>query len=390
MKAVLDISPIRQPLTGIGRYTYELAQHLLKSKEIDTLRFFKNLKILEQTSLPELEEPSNPKQKKSGFISRSQKRILEQMKNSPFLFSNLIKSRSYIQKYSLRNYKDHIFHSPNFYVPELDSKIVVTVHDLSFIFFPETHPTSRVIAMKQVMEDIRKRADHIISVSDFAKNEIIQYLNWPEEKITTTHLAASDIFHPRDEETLYPYLKDLGLTPKNYSLFVGTLEPRKNIEILITAYENLSSSLRLQYPLVICGARGWEDEKLLLRINKAQRENWLYKLDYLPHKALPLVIAGARLFLFPSIYEGFGIPPLEAMQSGVPTLVSNAASLPEVVRGASPCLDPHNETEWQSWIEKALIDESWREKATRQGLNRAAEFSWARCAAETADIYRKL
>ena len=382
MKLILDITSVRYPLTGIGRYTYELGKFLSSSNDLKQILFWKGFQFTDSLTRPDSATMNTPAPKKG------QNRIKETLKKNTAVIKLYHNIRLLTQKRRLAKLSDYIFHSPNFYLPPFSGTSIVTVHDLSFIAYPAYHPAARVAVMMETLNSVQKNADFIITISDFSRNEIIRHLNWPEDKIKTTYMAASDIFYPRQTDELTPFLAAHGLNPGSYSLFVGTIEPRKNIEILVSAYEKLPDSIRKHYPLVVCGFRGWENQKLMERIEKAGHEGWLRHLDYLPHNDLPLIMAGARLFLFPSVYEGFGIPPLEAMQSGVPVIVSNATSLPEVVGDAATMIDPHDEQGWREAIEKGLEDTFWREERMQKGLERAQLFSWQRCAEETLAIYK--
>lgn len=182
----------------------------------------------------------------------------------------------------------------------------------------------------------------------------------------------------------------LDLKPNQYCLFTGSIEPRKNIETLLDAYERLPLELRLNIPLVISGFKGWSSEGLHQRFERGQKAGWLRYLGYTKSADLPLLFAGARSFLFPSLYEGFGLPVLEAMASGVPVVCSDSASLPEVVGDcALMCAAMDVETLTQL-IQKSIEDEVWREEARIKGLNRAKHFSWQRCAQETILAYQQV
>jgi alpha-1,3-rhamnosyl/mannosyltransferase len=175
-----------------------------------------------------------------------------------------------------------------------------------------------------------------------------------------------------------------------YSLYAGTIEPRKNIDTLLDAYSSLSPSLRNRIPLVLCGYRGWGGEKLHVRIESAVREGWVKFLGYVPDYDLPKLFSGARLFVFPSLYEGFGLPVLEAMSSGTPVISSNAASLPEVAGDAATLFNPLDAEALRELLTQGLEDKDWRQAARHKGLLRAKEFSWEKCAEKTLSVYKEL
>jgi len=242
--------------------------------------------------------------------------------------------------------------------------------------------------MRRTIEDVRRRADFILTVSEFARHEIVERLGWSPDRVRATPLAAADAFRLRSRDELAGRLAHWGLEPGGYCLFVGTIEPRKNLGRLLDAYEGLPDGLRRRWPLVVAGSSGWRSGDTHARLRECERRGWCRYLGYVAEGALPALVAGCALFLFPSLYEGFGLPPLEAMQSGVPVVTSDRASLPEVVAGAGAMVDAGDTDAWREAIRRGLEDEAWRRGATERGLARAAEFSWARCARETVAAYR--
>ena len=173
-----------------------------------------------------------------------------------------------------------------------------------------------------------------------------------------------------------------------YGLCVATIEPRKNIVGLLAAYRLLPDTLRRRFPLVLVGDRGWHNEEILGDIVRAMREGWLRYLGYVAEGDLPLLFSGARMFVFPSFYEGFGLPVLEAMASGLPIVCSNRASLPEVTGEAALLVDPDDVVALGSAIERALEDEQWNRDARPASIERASQFSWDTTAKRTVDVYR--
>ncbi|HDV3496975.1 TPA: glycosyltransferase family 4 protein, partial [Escherichia coli] len=180
------------------------------------------------------------------------------------------------------------------------------------------------------------------------------------------------------------------LSFKNYTLFIGSIEPRKNISTLLTAYNRLPLSLRQRVPLVISGFKGWNSDDLHKRFMKGEREGWLRYLGFTPYADLPALYAGATTFIFPSIYEGFGLPVLEAMASGTPVVCSNSSSLPEVVGDVALMCDALDVETLTTLIIKSLEDDPWRLWAGEHGIQRASQFSWERCASETITAYKQV
>ena len=177
---------------------------------------------------------------------------------------------------------------------------------------------------------------------------------------------------------------------QRYSLYVGTIEPRKNLVVLLDAYSKLPLPLRMQYPLILTGYEGWNNEAIFKRIKAAEREGWVRYLGYLPAEELPVIFSGARTFCFPSLYEGFGLPVLEAMASGVPVVCSNSSSLPEVMGDAGLMCTPEDVDGLSQLLLKANEDEEWRTDAINKGLIRAKHFSWPLCAKRTIEVYQTI
>ena len=381
MRVVLSIDPIRFPLTGIGRYTFELARQLKKLSQVEQLYFLSGHRIVHD--LPESAQPVTSPPSLTANFPRA---ILHNTATVEMyrLASSLIK------QHALHGYSDCVFHGPNFYLPKFAGPSVCTFHDLSIFTWAHCHPPERVRYIRKEIALTLKRADMLITDSEYNRQEVASYFSWPLEKIRAIPLACSADFRPRTSEELVPLLKKHGLKPEGYCLYVGTIEPRKNLEALLDAYSMLPQSVRRQWPLVIIGYRGWRSEQLHARIEAAITEGWARYFGFADAAELPLFYSGARLFVFPSLYEGFGLPVLEAMASGIPVVCSNSSSLPEVAGDAAAMCEPKDIDTLSNLIKAGLEDEQWRSDAKRKGLERAGSFNWQRCAEETVAVYRKV
>jgi alpha-1,3-rhamnosyl/mannosyltransferase len=244
--------------------------------------------------------------------------------------------------------------------------------------------------MRKEIAKTLKRADMLITDTETTRQEVATYFGWPLAKIRAVPLACSEEFKPRPTEEINSVLKKYGLMWHGYSLYVGTIEPRKNLDVLLDAYALLPLSIRQQWPLVLIGYKGWRSEQIHVRIEAAVKERWAHYLGFVEANDLPLIYSGARVFVFPSLYEGFGLPVLEAMASGVPVVCSNASTLPEVTGDAAAMCEPQDVDGLSELISRALQDESWRNKAIGKGLLQASSFSWQRCAEETAQVYKEV
>lgn len=372
---VLSIDPIKYPLTGIGRYTFELARQLDRMPEIESLKFLRGGRLCDSIPLP-------------VDVPNALSGIYGQLLKSKLTVALYRLVMPWMKARALRGLEDHVFHGPNFYLPPFGGRSVVTMHDLSTYTWANCHPPERVDYMRKEIELSLKRASMLIADSEFNRREIIDQFGWSPEKVRAVSLASGEEFHPRKEDELIGYLKNYGLSPGRYSLFVGTIEPRKNITALLDAYAGLPEAVRRNWPLVLVGYKGWSSEAIHTRIQEAERAGWLRYLGFVASSELPYLFSGARLFVYPSLYEGFGLPVLEAMASGVPVVCSNAASLPEVAGDAAAMCEASDVVALRDLIVMGLEDETWRTLARERGLARATQFSWERCARETAMVYQ--
>lgn len=379
MDIVLSVQPIRFPLTGIGRYTLELARHLSEVADIEHLAFFGDDDFVDGLPVPG-GGPSAP----SSLLTR----IKHRLARNPVLLEIYRKRVHERRGGALKDYADYLYHGPNFYLPPFPGRSVVTIHDLSVFTMPEHHPVERVMYIRKEVEFALKQATFLITDAEYTRHEVAEYFGWPIERVRSAALACGPEFYPRPSDILSPDLARHGLTPGGYALYTGTIEPRKNIVRLIEAYGRLPRPLRTRFPLVLAGYKGWKNEEAMERLRTAEGEGWVRYLGFVSENDLPLLFAGARLFTFPSLYEGFGLPILEAMASGVPVVTSTSSTLPEVAGDAAAMCDPEDVESLTRLIAQGLDDERWRDTAIERGLAQAGRFSWKRCAEETAAIYR--
>nr|WP_314876127.1 glycosyltransferase family 1 protein [uncultured Pseudomonas sp.] len=377
MKLILSVEPVRFPLTGIGRYTFELASRLEQSDQISDLRFFAGRRFL--PGVPTAASESSPGHGLKRAVQKSALAIEAYRLLMPHL-----------RKQALKGHADFIYHSPNYYLPPFAGRSVATFHDLSPFTWSHCHAPQMARYLQKELRTTLDRADALITDSQYTRQELAAYFAWPLERIHAVPLASSPEFHPRSPDALRTVLERHGLQAGGYSLFVGTIEPRKNIEVLLDAYSQLPLSLRQRWPLILTGYHGWRSEAIHQRIEQATQQGWARYLGFVASEDLPLLYAGARLFAFPSLYEGFGLPVLEAMSSGVPVVCSNSSSLPEVAGAAALMCDPNDADGLAALLLQGLEDETWRASAVEQGLRHAAGFSWERCTQDTIDVYRTL
>ena len=375
MKIILSVDAIAPPLTGIGRYTFELARRVPGSDGVDAMRFFSHGRWVSDINM-----------------------LLAQSLDTPTLRRRLLRNPITVAAYRwlspslsrhrLRTFPDHVYHGPNYFLPPFGGPAIATIHDLTPFRYPQFHPAKLVSSMKKEIPLTLSRASFLITDSEFIRQEIIQYFAWPSDKVRAVPLGVGDEYHPRGIEETAGVLGKLGLVFDGYTLCVATIEPRKNIEALLLAYEALSQSLRNRYPLVLAGSYGWNNESIHQRIEQGQRQGWVRYLGYVSEADLPMLFSGARGFIYPSLYEGFGLPVIEAMASGVPVLISNRASLPEVASGAALIVEAEDLQAMTEGIRVLLEDDQWREEAVTRSLEVASRYTWDKTARETVGVYR--
>lgn len=385
LKVILSAEPIKYPLTGIGRYTYELARGL-KQADLESFLLLQGRTL--SANIPSVQpEAEQVAQDGIGFFPLRSK-LLSSAKKQPLAGALYGAVEPWRKGRVLKGHEDHIFHGPNFYLPRFAGASVATIHDLSIYLWPQTHPPERVRYMRTQIEKTLKQADFLITDTEYTRQEVAAYFNWPLNRIRAVHLASAPEFYPRSEAELQTTLHSLGLQPGAYVLFTGTVEPRKNLQALLHAYEQLPSAVRKRCPLVVSGYGGWRSDDLHQRMETAQRAGWLKYLGFVDAEALPLLMAGARLFAYPSLYEGFGLPVLEAMASGVPVICSDASTLPEVAGGAAALHAPDDIDGLHDLLMRGLEDNKWCVAQREAGLARAKQFSWQRCVSETVNVYQ--
>ncbi|MBR7801482.1 glycosyltransferase family 4 protein [Undibacterium fentianense] len=408
MKLILSIEAIHPPLAGIGRYAWELATRAPLHREIESIQFMSDGRW---TSLPSIEEVSGSTQRLDiqtesnqvpepiqlnykGRIHRALVQFPGEMRRRlgriPLVSYAYGKIMPQVVSGQLNKVKEGIFHGPNYFVPKTHLPTVLTIHDLSIYRFPNWHPKARVERMRETIPASLQRTNLVLTDSEAIRQELMQEFDFPAERIKTVLLGVDQIYYPRTVEELHPVLHRFGLSVNAYSLFVSTIEPRKNLQNLIAAYRALPAATRQRWPLVLVGGTGWESDAIHADILRAESEGWLKYLGFVEQSVLPQLYAGCRLFTYPSWYEGFGLPIAEAMASGVPVLTSNTSSMPEVANGAALLVDPADRDDIRRALQRGLEDDCWRAQAIELGLQRAAQLSWDACVNNTVAAYQSV
>jgi len=375
MKIVLNGLPAVYPVSGVGRYTLELGkalEDLLGNGKI--FWFGKNLSS---------DRLDNSDSKGPTPIHRIQYSLRKTLRKIPGWRTPIHIWRNHQFKSYIRKIRPSLYHETN-YTP-FDFKegpTLITLYDLSFVRHPEWHPKDRIKYFERYCLKKLSKIDTIITISEFSKKEIMNLLGINPAKIYVTPLGADRSFSPGKTQME-------GL-PKEYVLFLGNLEPRKNLITLLAAYQSIPRTLRERYPLVIAGASGLDTQELIKVLHQFQKDEKPILPGYIPQRLLPDLYRGASLFVYPSFYEGFGLPVIEAMASGVPVLTSNTTSLPEVVGDAGLLVNPYDADELREAMIELLENPKLKKELSGKGLERVKLFSWEKCARETLRVYEEV
>ena len=268
----------------------------------------------------------------------------------------------------------------------------VYIYDMVYKACPETMEATTRAYMEKEMERSCRRADLIITISEFSKNEIIKYMNVDPGKIAVVPCGIDHtVFHDKIKEEAVKQVKEIYHLGEQYFLYLGTLEPRKNIPLIIRAYHELYKRKGSSIPkLVLAGKRGWGYDEIFALIQELKLQDMVLFPGYVSETDKPAMLRGAVCFLFPSLYEGFGIPPLEAMACGTPVIVSDAASLPEVVGGCGLKVRYDDHETMSRYMELMSEDSVYREQWSKAGVERAKSFAWDKSAKKLLIVYGKI
>jgi glycosyltransferase involved in cell wall biosynthesis len=289
----------------------------------------------------------------------------------------------------VRAHRLDVLHSPHYTVPLRGggAASVVTFHDFTFLLYPELHEPAKRVFFPAMMRQSARRATHLISDSNSTRTDLIQRWGIPGERITTVPLAAESRYQPARPQQVAEVCARYGVRPDGYLLYVGTLEPRKQVDRLVEAFALATPSLS-GLELVVAGKRGWMYDRIFARVSALGLECRVRFPGYVPDEDLPALYGGATAFVYPSRYEGFGLPVLEAMSCGVPVITTDVSSMPEVAGDAALLVRPDSVDELAGALRRVAQDPALREELRAKGLRRAQAFSWDRCARETLAVYQ--
>lgn len=375
MKILIDTRYIRENPCGIGNYTLNLTQALsslgkadlninaLSYKDNQT-KFFKGFSVI-------------PKETETNFTSHPANEIFLNT-----TIPNILKKENF-----------NIFHGPAVFIPfrkNTNYKLVTTIHDIVSIRFPETVPFKYRFYLKQMTKSAVKNADAIACASFSTKEDLIKYFKADESKITVTHYAADEFyFTPSSENENNNVLQKLNLTDTPYILSVGNIEPRKNLLNLIKAFTIVKETKKYKdLKLVLTGRKGWLYKEILQEAEKIKED--IIFTGYVTKPELKSLYSKSLFFVFASLYEGFGLPLLEAMATKTATLVSNTSSLPEIAKDCAIYTNPYDFKDIADKILFLIEDKNKREELKEKGFTNSRNFSWKKTAEQTLKIYQNI
>lgn len=368
------LNPEKGEGAGIGHYTYQLVRHLLKiDKKNDYFLFFD--RTVQERRLAKF------KQENARIIFFP---FIQYTKFLPTGYSHFLVSAF------LARQKLDVFHSPTLSLPQsYRAPSVVTAHDLTVYKFPDLYTDKQSSLLKTIIPQAVRQAKKIIAVSQSTKKDLGEIFGVESERIKVIYHGLDERFFRKSDPKVIKDIQKKFNISNDYLLFLGTLESRKNIIRIIEAYERLREKINYSYQLVLAGAPGGNFNEIKKRIDESKYREDILLPGYIEADDLDPLFEGAKIFVFPTLYEGFGLPIIEAMANGVPVVTSNISSLPEIAEGNAVLVDPFNVAEITQAIFDLLTKPDMSQEFSQHGKEKAKEFDWQKTAKETLTIYQE-
>ena len=383
MRVLFNVEALLSPpLTGVGHYAKQILTGLLDhGGDLDVL-CFANMR------------PVPPPLDQARPAASAGPRQIGPVKRMIAAVPGVRRVRHAIQGFQARRQipdtGEAIYHEPNHVAVPLRCAKVVTIHDLSVLHYPDMHPPERIRYFGKRLAKSAQDAARIITGSSFIKRDIVATLGIDPAKIRVVPYGVAPEFAPLPSADVSRALDRYSLQPGGYLLAVGTREPRKNLERLLDAYLSLPTAIRAERPLVLAGPAGWRAEQLERRLEQAERKGAVRRLGYIPDADRTALYTGAAAFAYPSLYEGFGLPPLEAAACGTPVLTSVNSPMEEVLGDVAILVDPLDAGSIAAGLARLLADPGIAARAHRAGPARAARFTWSSSVEGTINVYREV
>jgi alpha-1,3-rhamnosyl/mannosyltransferase len=377
LKVVVNVSTISPPLAGIGRYSRYLVETLLTNDFISSIEGITPYQRFDRKGINQRIIASE------GYSDTDLKSVVSAKKN--FLSSLQSSSTAYNIRRIIENTAvklrchytpEKIYWDPGFLLLPIELPSITTVYDLSHLAYPEYHPQARVKLLENHLEKSIERSDRIVTISEFSKDEIVKAFSTDSEKIFVVPPAVSQDFRKEPNALDLSSVRHQYQLPEQFILSICTLEPRKNLVSLINAFSLLPKAIRKIYPLVLVGSKGWDNEELDILLAKLSSNGEVFCVGYVMQKDLPLFYRMAKMLVYVSLYEGYGMPIAEAMASGTPVITSNCSSMPEVANGACVLVDPLDEKMISESMKMLLEDDELRGANIELGLENSKDYTW--------------
>lgn len=375
MKVGLDLDGLNLQSGGIGRYAVNLINHLnplLKDSPQDEMFVFFHHSF------------------EKGLIRK--KSHLKFVPEFTRVKSNVLRKGLFLP-FALRKWDLDLFHGVDhvglpFLYKDKKCRYIVTIHDLITRIFPYKFSFKHRLIQNSLLSLVLRKADKVIAVSRSTKQDLLRFYPQCEEKIKVIYEGVEPHFYPRSAQEVQRVRRKYRID-QNYFLFLGTLEPRKNIGRVVESFIRFKQETPAELKLVITGRKGWLYKGILEQIRRSPYSQDLLFTDFVEDEDLPALYSGAEVFLYPSLYEGFGLPLLEAMACGAPVITSNGSSLRELAEGSALLVDPWKEDQLIQAMER-MKDSRIKSQLKKRGLERVKEFSWRKTAEETLKLYKEI
>lgn len=307
----------------------------------------------------------------------------------PSLFLRLVWEQT-VLPILVRRHQLDVLHSPHYTMPiAKPCRSVVTIHDLTFFLYPEMHLFHKRLFFRTMMRVATRHADALIAISHSTRADMLRILRASPDKIQVIHYGVGSHFRPINDSGILDAFCHRYRLPRPFIVYVGNFEPRKNLPTLVRAFAHLVRD-GMPHALVLTGTRGWKDKPIFTAVKELDLFAQVHFPGYIPQSELPMLYNAADLFVYPSLYEGFGLPVLEAMACGVPVVTSDIASMPEVTGDAAILIPPQDTDALADAMKSILTDSARRATLSAKGLARAREFSWERTAQSTLSVYTRV
>ncbi|MBL4307080.1 glycosyltransferase family 4 protein [Vibrio fluvialis] len=387
IKLLINITPIRKPLTGIGYYTLNILTELLK-KDIDVLGL-QNGRVVTKEALQQLADSFLTYSGGQNTNGKSFKRIVvEFIRAIPGSYQLKNRLLSYRARRTLAQLaaQNYVYFEPSFIPFDYAGKTITTVHDLSFVSYPQFHPETRVAYLTAKIGASIDKSDHVIVDSDYILDEMHHCYPSSKNKSSTVYLGVDEQFRGYSQQECDSVNHTLGLQYQQFILSVATLEPRKNLKRLVLAYKRLPDEIRTKHPLVLVGDQGWKNTELVAEAEELIDSKQLIFTGYLSDRDLKHLYSSAMIFAYPSLYEGFGLPIVEAMASGAPVITSNRGATAEVSGHAALLVNPEDEEDIAQAMLQLINQPELRAQLSASEIEFVKRYQWRNTVEEILEI----